>query len=116
MKIPVAIQHRKGIETGYDRSICSSLERARIVKVSDPHSRRVPAGHADRTIHADKMVYAILDSYRTICLDSLFESVAENFTHRVLSRFLDMLKRDKKAFTSHAAQIYLIFTSFDVEP
>ena len=63
-----------------------------------------------------KTVRAVLNSYRTLSIESLLEPLADNFTYRILPQSLSMPKRDKKAFASHAAQIYLIFTSFAMKP
>ena len=60
-----------------------------------------------------KTVHAVFNSYRTLSVASLLEPLAGNFTCRVLPQ---SLKRDKKAFASHAAQIYSIFTRFAMEP
>ncbi len=63
-----------------------------------------------------KTVYAILNGYRTLSVESLLEPLADNFTYRVLPQYLSMPKRDKNAFASHAAQIYSIFTRSAMEP
>src|SRR5437016_4667283 len=44
-----------------------------------------------------KTVYAVLNSYRTLSVESLLEPLADNFTYRVLPQYLSMPKRDKKS-------------------
>ncbi|KAB5584737.1 hypothetical protein GE09DRAFT_275 [Coniochaeta sp. 2T2.1] len=71
----------------------------------------------DRPITNDRpAIWTLLDAYGSLSTTQLLDLLSPKFTHRVLPQSLDIPVRDKETFAQHAAGIFSVFESFQMQP